>query len=322
MKDIEFTEKNGRYVADFVSEGKCVIQVDNGTVDDLILYRHMPDMEPNAYDKMDFEPRKRVFDLDVPAGMMIRIISKTEVKAAKMVLAAQSGSESGVGTDLSGYATKDELGKYVAREITNEDTSKALMFNEADGGGAKFEGTEYDSFSGVNDGKEVKARALMYVKKKENKQGPRVFLTEDKAYYNVGTDYTADDGKELAVKDDFNAYSKDELDGVKPGDKAWCHNHKNGGSLKYVKQDGKTAIVSVDGQGENLLAQFGWKDADKESGNRKALIAKEKGIFYIKDKTGVETTDDEEIVTKADLKKLEEKITQLETKFQTQGPQA
>lgn len=95
MKDIEFAEKNGRYVADFVSEGKCVIQVDNGTVDDLILYRHMPDMEPNAYDKMDFEPRKRVFDLDVPAGMMIRIVSRTSVKAAKMVLAAQSGSVSG-----------------------------------------------------------------------------------------------------------------------------------------------------------------------------------------------------------------------------------
>lgn len=316
MKDIEFTEKNGRYVADFVSEGKCVIQVDNGTVDDLILYRHMPGMEPNAYDKMDFEPRKRVFDLDVPAGMMIRIISKTEVKAAKMVLAAQSGSESGVGTDLSGYATKEELGKYVAREITNEDTSKALVFNESDGGGAKFEGTEYDSFSGVNDGKEVKARALMYVKKKENKQGPRVFLTEDKAYYNVGTEYTVEDGKELAVKDDFKAYSKDELAGVVDGDKAWCHNHRNGGSLKYVKKDGKTAIISVDGQGENLLAQFGWKDTDTESGTRKALIANKDGIFYLKDKTGVETSTDEEIVTKKELNELITRIEALESKHQ------
>ena len=29
MKDISFELKNGLYVADFVSEGPCVIQVDN-----------------------------------------------------------------------------------------------------------------------------------------------------------------------------------------------------------------------------------------------------------------------------------------------------
>lgn len=44
MKDITFNQKDGLYVADFVSEGKCIIQVDNGTVEPLIIYRHMPDM--------------------------------------------------------------------------------------------------------------------------------------------------------------------------------------------------------------------------------------------------------------------------------------
>ena len=95
MENISFQEKDGLYVADFASKGKCVIQVDNGTVDDLIICRHMPDMEPNSYDQLDFDCRKRVFDLDVPTGMMIRIISKTQVKAAKMVVVQEQSSEGG-----------------------------------------------------------------------------------------------------------------------------------------------------------------------------------------------------------------------------------
>lgn len=95
MEDISFSEKNGMYVADFVSKGKCVIQIDNGTVENLIFYWHMPDMEPSYYDQLDFDCRKRVFDLDVPAGMMIRIISKTQVNAAKMVAVQPEGGSGG-----------------------------------------------------------------------------------------------------------------------------------------------------------------------------------------------------------------------------------
>lgn len=95
MDNISFQEKDGLYVADFASKGKCVIQVDNGTVDDLIIYRHMPDMEPSSYDQLDFDCRQRVLDLDVPSGMMIRIISKTPVKAAKMVVVQEQSSEGG-----------------------------------------------------------------------------------------------------------------------------------------------------------------------------------------------------------------------------------
>lgn len=98
MENISFQEKEGLYVADFVSKGKCVIQVDNGTVDNLIIYRHMPDMEPSSYDQLDIDCRKRVFDLDIPAEMMIRIISKTPVTAAKMVVVQKqsSGSDSSI----------------------------------------------------------------------------------------------------------------------------------------------------------------------------------------------------------------------------------
>ena len=107
MENISFQEKDGLYVADFASKGKCVIQVDNGTVDDLIIYRHMPEMEPSSYDQLDIDCRKRVIDLDVPSGMMIRIISKTSVKAAKMVVVQEQSSESGGSSITGATATVD-----------------------------------------------------------------------------------------------------------------------------------------------------------------------------------------------------------------------
>lgn len=98
-------------------------------------------------------------------------------------------------------------------------------------------------------------------------------------------------------------YSKDVVDGVADGDKAWCHNHQNGGSLKYVKSDGKTAIVSVDGQSD-VFAQIAYKDADKEAAERNGIIVNENGAFYLKHKAGVATTEKEEITTKKDLEDL------------------
>lgn len=59
MKDISFELKNGLYVADFVSEGPCVIQVDNGNVEPLKIYRHMPDMEPSSYDVIPLDNPKK-----------------------------------------------------------------------------------------------------------------------------------------------------------------------------------------------------------------------------------------------------------------------
>lgn len=96
MKDISFEQKNGLYIADFASEGPCVIQVDNGNIDPLIIYRHMPDMEPSSYDKIPLVPNARVIDLDVPVVLMIRIISTTAVTAAKMVVLPQSGGGSSI----------------------------------------------------------------------------------------------------------------------------------------------------------------------------------------------------------------------------------
>lgn len=95
MKDINFKQKDGLYIADFVSEGACIIQVDNKNVEPLKIYRYMPDMEPSAYDVIPLgSPYQRVIDLCVPAGMMIRIVSTTAVTAAKMIVLPQVDSNS------------------------------------------------------------------------------------------------------------------------------------------------------------------------------------------------------------------------------------
>lgn len=51
----------------------------------------MLDIEPSSYDVIPLDnPKKRIIDLDVPSGMMIRIISNTAVFAAKMVVLPKS----------------------------------------------------------------------------------------------------------------------------------------------------------------------------------------------------------------------------------------
>ena len=101
MEDIEFKSKNGVYEADIESKGPCVIQVDNNSNTSLTIYKHMPDMEPSGDGRIDFDPKKRTIELDVPAGMMIRIISKTNVVAAKMVVKSQSSSGGGGGSTIT-----------------------------------------------------------------------------------------------------------------------------------------------------------------------------------------------------------------------------
>lgn len=145
MENISFQEKNGFYVADFASKGKCVIQVDNGTVDDLIIYRHMPDMEPSSYDRLLTGNRKRVIDLDVPVGMMIRIISKTAVKAAKMVVV--QGESSGGGSSITGAtATVDANTGTPEVSVDLQESNLNFVFKNLKGGkgddGAKITSIE------------------------------------------------------------------------------------------------------------------------------------------------------------------------------------
>lgn len=143
MENIEFNEKEGLYVADFVSKGKCVIQIENNTLDNLIFYRYMPDMEPSSYDKLDFDCRKRIFDLDIPIGMMIRIISKTEVKAAKMIVIQQPNGSSSSITEVE--ATIDNNTGIPSVNVSTEDGKLKFDFKN-------LKGTKGDNGTNGSDG--------------------------------------------------------------------------------------------------------------------------------------------------------------------------
>lgn len=104
---------------------------------------------------------------------------------------------------LDEYAKKKEIEEtYVEKTIINEDGTKALIFNETDGGGAKFEGTEINSFVGVNDGSD-NIDAMMYAIDKVTKQGSRIIGNKNGMYYTKGNNKTITGNDEIVTKKDL-----------------------------------------------------------------------------------------------------------------------
>lgn len=98
-----------------------------------------------------------------------------------------------------------------AKEM-NGANGKALIFNEADGGGAKFEHSDGTwSFAGVNDGGENGIAGQIYAVKKNasNKmEGTRIDVTKGAMYYTVGDAPVSErlvEANEIAVKGDVAA---------------------------------------------------------------------------------------------------------------------
>lgn len=97
-------------------------------------------------------------------------------------------------------------------KVMNGANGKALIFNESDGGGAKFEHADGTwSFAGVNDGGENGIAGQVYaVKKNANgkMEGTRIDVTKGAMYYTVG-DAAASERlvaeNEIAVKGDITA---------------------------------------------------------------------------------------------------------------------
>ena len=112
---------------------------------------------------------------------------------------------SGGTIDFKDYLKKEEAKEiYVEKTITNEDGSKALIFNETDGGGAKFEGTETNSFVGVNDGSN-NVDVLMYTINKLTKQGVRLIGNEQGLYYTKGDNLNTTEEDEVLTKKDLSS---------------------------------------------------------------------------------------------------------------------
>lgn len=109
-------------------------------------------------------------------------------------------------------ASQDEVINGKTDKVMNGTNGKALIFNETDGGGAKFEHNDGTwSFAGVNDGGENGIAGQIYAVKKNasNKmEGTRIDVTKGAMYYTVG-DAGATERlvaeNEIAVKGDVNA---------------------------------------------------------------------------------------------------------------------
>lgn len=97
-----------------------------------------------------------------------------------------------------------DLSNFVERVIEGSN-GKALVFNESDGGGSKFEHKDGTwSFTGVNDGGANGLAAQIYAVNKDTKVGTRINVTTQGIYYtngNSNASYVA--GDEIATKKDI-----------------------------------------------------------------------------------------------------------------------
>lgn len=123
---------------------------------------------------------------------------------------------------------KAEEAKKVDRQV-NGTNGKALIFNETDGGGAKFENTDgINSFVGVNDAGAGGIDAQIYAINKDTKEGSRLDVSNTGVYYTVGSDAPASRmvaDNEIATKGNIDAaisgkadaetvYTKEDVDAL------------------------------------------------------------------------------------------------------------
>ena len=129
--------------------------------------------------------------------------------------------------DLSNYATKDDLTRYVLQSdiftngyfktiYTHQDGSYAQLFNESDGGGSQYFNKTADviSYVGTNagDASDTAIDVQIYSKVKTSNTGVRINVNPNKAYYTKGSVTTANGGSEdneIAVVGDVAAAVND-----------------------------------------------------------------------------------------------------------------
>lgn len=138
----------------------------------------------------------------------IEALESADATEAATRKAKDDALDARIDTEAATRAVEDA--KKVDKEIVS-DGNKALIFNEADGGGAKFEhsdGTE--SFVGVNNGGESGIAAQIYADKLVDGkwQGAKIDVKNTGIYYTVGNKSAAERdvaANEIAVKGDVSA---------------------------------------------------------------------------------------------------------------------
>ena len=146
-----------------------------------------------------------------------------KLNAAEIALAITDGEEKilfkNANGDVVAVATEEQIAAMLDNKTdyaVNGTNGRALMFNETDGGGAKFEHNDGTwSFVGVNDGGENGLAGQIYALKKnaeDKMEGTRIDITKNAMYYTVTSDGAAArmvPANEIATKGNISAATVD-----------------------------------------------------------------------------------------------------------------
>ena len=135
MKEVSFTRKGDKWVGEFDSEGKNYLQIQGVKDGSLTISQYMEEMEPVVFDTRAFG--NSLFEIEVPAGIKVRLESTVEVKACKAMKAGEQGS-TGEAEDVTFsvgggtyYATYDSKGKGVI-QIQSETQGRLSVYKYID----------------------------------------------------------------------------------------------------------------------------------------------------------------------------------------------
>lgn len=90
MDEISFKKGAEGYVAEYTSEGRTMVQIQGVKSGRLSISRFIDTMEPVAMDTVNFT--NSVIEINVPAGMKVRLLSDVEIKAVKALVIKDSAA--------------------------------------------------------------------------------------------------------------------------------------------------------------------------------------------------------------------------------------
>lgn len=95
MSEISFKQGTDGYVAEYTSEGRTLVQIQGVKSGRISVSQFIDGMEPCQMKTENFS--NTVMEINVPAGMKVRLVSDVEVKAVKSIVIKDSASAAGGG---------------------------------------------------------------------------------------------------------------------------------------------------------------------------------------------------------------------------------
>lgn len=95
MEEISFKKGTEGYVAEYTSEGRTMVQIQGVRSGRISVSQFIDGMEPCLMKTENFS--NTVMEINVPAGMKVRLVSDVEVKAVKSIVIKEAASAAGGG---------------------------------------------------------------------------------------------------------------------------------------------------------------------------------------------------------------------------------